>query len=409
MEDFLINTKKMGAADWLLDVAIALGAFAFGCAQLLLTMSSVVMPDELFRQLLGIPNVMPQVGAYVAIALTTLPLVARRKSPWLVFVFVMIAFLGTQNTLTGYTLAILGPIIALYTIAHERDRAEAVVATVLAVASLLFVTLPTQSESLSDLMRLQNVTYMVAAALGGFAVRTHQEYVAETEQRAFAAEKSREEEAARRVEEERVRIAREIHDITAHSLSAVSIQAAAAERMIDRDPEAAKQTIATVRATSKDALEEIRSMIGVLRSGDAQAETVPTVGTERMADIVSYLEDAGIDVDYDATGFDRERVPAYIDVALFGIAREAATNIVRHADAHRVSIRLATDGEMARLAVEDDGRGRTEGEKTDGHGIEGMNERVNLLDGTISAHNRAGKGFAVRVSIPLGEAGRNHG
>lgn len=409
MEDFLFNTKKMDAADWLLDAAIALGAFAFGCAQLLLTMSSVVMPDELFRQLLGISNAMPQTGAYVAVGLTTLPLVARRKSPWLVFVFVMISFLGTQGMLAAYTLAILGPIIALYTIAHERDRAEAIVATVLAVASLLFIALPTQSERLSDLMRLQNVTYMVAAALGGFAMRTHQEYVAETEQRAVAAERSREEEAARRVEEERVRIAREIHDITAHSLSAVSIQAAAAERMIDKDPQAAKDAIATVRATSKNALEEIRSMIGVLRNGDTRAETAPTVGTERMGDIVTYLEDAGIEVDYDAAAFDRERVAAYIDVALFGIAREAATNIVRHANAHHVSIRLATDEALARLSVEDDGTGRGETAKTDGHGIEGMGERVSLLDGTISAHNRAGKGFAVRVSIPLSETGRNHG
>lgn len=409
MEDFLFNTKKMDAADWLLDAAIALGAFAFGCAQLLLTMSSVVMPDELFRQLLGITNAMPQTGAYVAVGLTTLPLVARRKSPWLVFVFVTISFLGTQGMLAAYTLAILGPIIALYTIAHERSRAEAIVATALAVTSLLFVAVPTQSERLGDLMRLQNVTYMVAAALGGFAVKTHQEYVAETEQRAVAAERSREEEAARRVEEERVRIAREIHDITAHSLSAVSIQAAAAERMIDKDPQAAKQAIATVRATSKSALEEIRSMIGVLRSGDAQAETAPTVGTERMGDIVAYLEDAGIEVDYDATAFDRERVPAYIDVALFGIAREAATNIVRHANAHQVSMRLATDEALAHLSVEDDGVGRDEKKGTDGHGIEGMGERVSLLDGTMSAHNRAGRGFAVRVSIPLSEAGRNHG
>lgn len=409
MEDFLINSKKLTAADWLFDAAVALGAFAFGCAQLLLTLSSVVMPDELFRQLLGIPNSMPQTGAYVAVGLTTLPLVARRKSPWLVFIFVMIAFLGTQSVLNGYTLAVLGPIIALFTIAHERDRTEAIVATVLAVASLLFIAPPTKSESLADLMRLQNVTYMVAAALGGFALRTHQEYVLETEQRAIAAEKSREEEAARRVEAERVRIAREIHDITAHSLSAVSIQAAAADRLIDKDPKAAKEAIGTIRATSKDALEEIRSMIGVLRSGDAQAETAPTVGTERMADIVSYLEDAGIEVDYDASGFDRERVPAYIDVALFGIAREAATNIVKHAQASHTSIRLAVDGETVRLSVEDDGCGRSDEGATDGHGIEGMNERVSLLDGTITAHNRAGKGFAVRVGIPLTEAGRNHG
>lgn len=150
-------------------------------------------------------------------------------------------------------------------------------------------------------------------------------------------------------------------------------------------------------------------MIGVLRSGDAQAETAPTVGTERMSDIVSYLEDAGIEVDYDASGFDPERVPAYIDVALFGIAREAATNIVKHAQASHASIRLAIDGEAVRLSVEDDGCGRSDEGPADGHGIEGMNERVSLLDGTITAHNRAGRGFAVRVSIPLTEAGRNHG
>lgn len=408
MDNFLVNTKKMDVSDWLLDGAIALAAFAFGCIQLLLTTSSVVMPDEMFRQLLGIPNMMPQTSAYVALALTTLPLVLRRKFSWPVFMFVTIVFLGTQDLLRGYTLAIIGPIVALYTIAYERGRTEAIVGTVLAVIAIFFVPVSSNSASLVELMRVQNITYLVAAALGGYAVRTHQDYVAETEQRAIEAEKTREEEAARRVEAERVRIAREIHDITAHSLSAVSIQAAAAERLIDKDPVAAKDAIKTVRTTSKDALEEIRSMIGVLRNNDAHAETAPTAGTDRMDDLVGYLENAGLTVDCDASGYDRERVPAYIDVALFGIAREAATNIVRHAEATKVTIKYSLDGEHVRLSIEDNGCGRDEKVDASGHGIEGMKERVGLLDGTISAHNRTGKGFAVRVDVPLHEIGRHH-
>lgn len=403
MDNFLVHTKEMKPRDWLFDAAVALCAFAFGCVQLYISSMSITGHDDLFRQLLGLSDARYSVSAYAALALTTLPLALRRKFPWPVFIFVIIVFLGTQWLLRGYSLALVGPIIALYTIAHERPRFEALVAASIGVLSTAFFGVPALDAQMSILMRIQNAALLAGGALAGFAFKTHQEYVRETEQRAIAAEKSSEEEAARRIEEERVRIAREIHDITAHSLSAVSVQAAAAERLVDADPEAAKEAIRNVRTTSKKSLDEIRSMIGVLRNDDARRETKPIEGTDRLVDVVAYLEDAGIEVDYDASSYDRACVPVYIDVALFGIAREAATNIIRHAQAKKTTIRLGCDTEKATLLIEDDGIGMQQG--GDGHGLQGMQERVGLLAGTLYAGNNAGKGFAVRVAIPVKEIG----
>ena len=402
MENFLVNNRPMAPKDWAVDVAVMLAAFLFGCGQLMLTASSIVIPDLELRQYLGIVNVVPDTSVFVALALTTLPLAARRRFPWPVFLFVLITFLGLQSAFRGFSLTVVGPAVALYTIACERGRTEAVIAVALAVAGVLFADAPSRTASLAFFTRFQNVALLAAAALAGYAYRTHRAYVAETERRALEAERSREEEAARRVEEERVRIAREVHDITAHSLSAVSIQAAAAERLVDRDPAAAKLAIAAARTTAKDALEEIRGMIGVLRAGDPAAETEPTAGTERLDDLAAYLRRAGVDVALDTGGYDRAAVPAFVDVALYGIAREAATNIVRHAGAHAATIRLATGPTGANLSVEDDGRGAAAETDGRGHGIAGMAERVGLLGGTFAAGPRPRGGFRVEARIPLG-------
>ena len=301
----------------------------------------------------------------------------------------------------------------MFTVASERSVKEALVAAALAMAGMILFPGSSVTQSMAFFVQIQNLGLIAAATAAGYGFRTHQAYVAETERRAAEAERTREEEAARRVEEERVRIAREVHDITAHSLSAVSIQAAAAERMIDRDPAAAKEAISAVRTTAKGALADIRSMIGVLRCGDDAAETSPTSGTERLDDLRAYLGNAGIETTLDAAAYCRADVPAHVDMALFGIAREAATNIVRHAGARKALIRLAVEDGRARLVVEDDGVGcglsasaaasgalpqAVDGE---GHGIAGMAERVHLLGGTFSAGDRAGGGFRVVACLPM--------
>lgn len=402
MDNFLVNNRAMTPKDWGVDAAVAVMAFLIGCGQLMLAASSIVIPDLAMRQYLGIVNVVPSASVFVALALTTLPLAVRRRFPWPVFLFTFVAFIGLQNAFSGFSLSIIGPVVAVYTIACELSRVEAAIAVALAVLGLVFSEAPSRTASLAFFTRATNIALVAAAALGGYAYRTHRAYVEAVEQRAEEAERAGAQEAARRVEEERVRIAREVHDITAHSLSAVSVQAAAAERLVDRDPAAAKEAIAAVRATAKGALDDIRSMIGVLRHGDAAADMAPTVGTDRLDDLVVYLGKAGIAASLEDAGYDRSRVPAHVDVALFGIAREAATNIVRHAHAQTAVLSLALEGGRARLVVEDDGRGFDVADSEHGHGIEGMRERARLLGGTLEADARPAGGFRVTAVLPTG-------
>lgn len=400
MESILVQNKSLTAREWGFDVLLAVCAFAFCCAQAFFASSTLVVRDEMFRSMVGYVTAVPPLPVFLSLALTTLPLVLRRVSPWLVYLFTVVTFLGVQGEFRGYSMSLAGPMVALFTVGCLRPRTETAIAAALGAAAMFFSSIPVESTGVALLFRLQNVTYLIVAALAGYAVRMHREYLEAAEQRAAQAERSREEEAVRRVAEERVRIARELHDITAHSLTAVSIQAAAAERLVDRDPQAAKEAIATVRATAKGSLDEIRSMIGVLRDDDG-AETSPTQGTERLGDLARYLEEAGVRTELDTAGYDRAAVPVFIDVALFGIAREAATNIARHAKASSAVIRLRTDGGQARLTVEDDGVGIAAERRGEGHGLQGMAERTSLLNGTFSAEDRPGGGTVVCAEIPV--------
>lgn len=139
-------------------------------------------------------------------------------------------------------------------------------------------------------------------------------------------------------------------------------------------------------------------MIGVLRDGSQATETEPTRGTDRLGDLVDFLEAAGVSALLDEMRYERTRVPAYVDIALFGIAREACTNIVRHAQATRAWMHLALVDGCAVLEVADDGCGISQA--TGGHGIQGMGERAQVLGGTLEVASREGGGTVVRAEIP---------
>lgn len=417
MDDILDRLQGMKAKDWAIDVAIAAAAFVVACVQLMLTVSSIVFPDLALRQYLGLVNVVPEFGVFVALALTTLPLVLRRVAPWLVFAVVLVLHCSLQSLYASLGLSPIGLLIALFTVAAQRTIAEAAAAALLAIGGLLLFSGSSATPSLAFFLQVQNIGLVVAAVAAGYGFKTHQAYVRATEERAAEAERTREEEAARRVEEERVRIAREVHDITAHSLSAVSVQTAAAERLLDRDPAAAKEAIEAARSTAKSALDDIRSMIGVLRHGDAPAEVAPTEGTDRLSDLVRYLEDAGVACRLDTVGYERGAVPAHVDLALFAIAREAATNIVKHAQATRAVIRLALANGSAYLTVADNGSGcdvalgdaaLPHSQDGSGNGIAGMAERARLLGGALEAGADFAEafegGFVVRARMPLATA-----
>ena len=394
--------QNRSAADWGIDVAVALVAFAFGCAQMVITASSVVHVDAGPYGSSWV-NYAPNIYAYLAVALTTAPLILRREAPWFVLALTLACYVFLSNSMGGtVSLSPIGPIVAVYTVASERARGEALAAAAVVGVCAAVVPMGASSVAMALVMRIENVAFVVVAALGGFGVRMYHAYMEETRRRLAEAERTREELAARRVADERVRIAREVHDITAHSLSAVTIQAAAAERLIDLNPAAAKEAIADIRSVSKSSLDEIRSLIGVLR-GDEAAEHAPVEGTERMADVVSFLQRAGIEVDFDESDYDKARVPAFVDMALFSLARESATNAVRHAHASRIRIELASSPSKATLVFSDDGVGMGSGvrEHAEGHGLEGMGERIEALNGAFTIESEPGRGCTIRADVPL--------
>ncbi len=405
-EDAIPNASAPDAErtgkDWAIDAAVAMAAFAFGCAQLLLTSTSVVFVDRLFEEMTRQVNIVPNIYSYVALGFTTLPLVLRRVAPWPTLAIVLACFLFSAGYMYGFSLSAVGPVVAVYTVASEHSKRHAIAATTIVAASMVLSPMPYQSSMLSFILKGTNVALVAAGGLAGFAVRTYAAYLSETRRRLDEAERGREELAARRVAEERVSIARDVHDITAHSLSAVAIQAAAAERLVDSDPAAAKEAIADIRSVSRSALEEIRAMIGVLR-GDKAAEHAPTEGTERMGDLIDYLKRAGLAVTYSARGYSRNSVPAFVDMTLYQVAREAATNTVRHAGAQSVEILLRSTATEAFVSFSDDGRGmlvNTE-RRVEGHGLQGMSERVGALGGRFSVRSAEGEGCAVEAEIPL--------
>ncbi|MCD8316235.1 MAG: sensor histidine kinase [Eggerthellaceae bacterium] len=402
MRKYFMTDKEMVLVDWLFDIVIALGAFGLACLQLNQAVD-LLFPDERLRHFLGIESVTPSPLAYTVVALSTLPLAFRRKFPIICLVVVMGVWGWGQYEMTTISMSIIGPLIVLFSVCYMYSWVVLVIATAFTLAVSVIIPVTSPEQELSSLTLIQNVAFIIVAAVAGYALHVHREYLKAAQQRAEAAERTRETEASRRVEEERVRIAREVHDITAHSLSAVSIQAAAAEALIDTNPDAAKQAIREARSISKNALDEIRAMIGVLRSGNESAETQPVQGCDRMGDLVSYLEGAGIETSLEVEDYDRSVVPAFVDVALFGIAREATTNIVRHANAKHATIELSTTETDACLKVSDDGAGLQADRSTagSGHGIKGMEERVNLLHGTFEAKGSILGGFVIEAAIPL--------
>jgi signal transduction histidine kinase len=389
-------------------IAVALMLFSWAEVSLTQTLYLVFREGHVFSGFSGF-NVTPLF--LFLLALEFLPLVMRRLQPSAVLIVTAAVYLVIQAT-EGTSIAIIAPMLALYTLATTRPRVETF--TWGAALMALFIVVPFALDSSTTLLYLiQNFALLFASAAFGDSVRSRQELTEEAMRRAEEAERTREEVAARRVEAERVRIAREVHDITAHSLSIVTIQAAAAERLVDIDVQGAREALLAIRSTSKDALQELRALVGVLREPLSAPEKTPTSGTERLPEVIRSLEGSAIEVSIDLSRYDHTQIPVFVDVAIFRIVRESATNVLRHATmAHRVSIVLAnTRGEVS-VRVADDGVVVPDADSANaaavdaaqtsggGHGIEGMRERAIALGGTLDAAPGPAGGFIVEAHIP---------
>ena len=241
--------------------------------------------------------------------------------------------------------------------------------------------------------RVAAITLGILIVLGvGEGIRTRRDNYNEFARR-FAERKQSE------VQAERVRIARELHDVLAHSLSSINVQAGVGLHLMDSHPEKAAEALAAIKETSKTALDEVRSVLGVLRAeggADPSAPLVPEPDLSRLAGLAASIEAQGISVHVD------NRIdappPAAVQLALYRIAQESLTNVLRHSKAGRVTVRAVHDGDEYELTVTDDGTGspRSEG----GRGLLGMRERAELLGGTLEAGPAAGGGFRVVARIP---------
>jgi signal transduction histidine kinase len=221
-------------------------------------------------------------------------------------------------------------------------------------------------------------------------------------ERAVEAARMREEEAERRAGDERLRIAREVHDLVAHNMSLINVQASTALHLMDREPDRARVALEAIKSASKDALVELRSVLGVLRRADEDAPRSPTPGIDRLDELVAGAAGAGLAVDVIIEG-DRRALPPTADVAAYRIVQEALTNVTRHAGASAATVRLEYGDLDVVVQVDDNGQGGASAApiRAGRNGIAGMKERAAILGGTLQAGPRPEGGFRVRAWLPV--------
>jgi signal transduction histidine kinase len=252
------------------------------------------------------------------------------------------------------------------------------------------------------------VPFVLAWVLGD-SLRTRRAYFDQLEERATRLEKEREAQAKVAVAAERARIARELHDVVAHNVSVMVVQADGAAYVLDAAPDQAKQALETISSTGRQALAEMRRLLGVLRTGDAResGEYVPQPDVDQIEDLVEQVRRAGLTVDFKIEGTARP-LPSGVELTAYRIVQEALTNSRKHGGPEvGASVRLVYFDDGLGLLVEDDGRGAAHelyedgGADGRGHGLIGMRERVGMVGGTLDAGPRPGGGFRISALLPL--------
>ncbi len=298
---------------------------------------------------------------------------------------------------------VLSNAIALYTVAAGTDRPTTwrvglLTAVALTATAMCFGAAPWYSQENFGIFAW---TGMACAA--GDAVRSRRAFVDAIRERAERAERTRDEEARRRVAEERLRIARDLHDVVAHHIALVNVQAGVAAHVMDRRPDQAKEALAHVREASRSALDELRATVGLLRqSGDPAAPTEPAPGLAVLGELVDTVRRAGLAVEV-ACADRRPPLPAAVDLAAYRVIQEALTNVRKHAGPDATAeISVVRVGATVEITVIDNGSGGgAPNADGGGHGLLGMRERVTALGGALTAGPRYGGGFRVHAILPV--------
>jgi signal transduction histidine kinase len=347
----------------------------------------------------GHPVPHPPTALFLLVAVAALALIWRRRYPVPVLCVSLAAVLA--YSLLGYVngAALLSPAVALYSVTSSVSVRRAVTWASVTLAALLAGTaIRNPLGTFGGGFDL--IPAMVAAALfGGIAVANRRAFVDSLQARADDA-------AQRRIDEERLRIARELHDVVAHTMATINVQAGAAIHVAAERPEAATEALQAIRGASKDGLRELRAILNVLRQADEPDTTMPAPGLAQVDALIASASRAGLRTALSVTGTQRP-VPPAIDLAAYRIVQESLTNAIRHAGPATATVSLGYSAGMLVIEVTDTGLGAPPdvAPSGGGHGLTGMRERAASVGGTLEAGLAPGGGFRVSARLPLaGEA-----
>jgi signal transduction histidine kinase len=331
-------------------------------------------------------------------------LVLRRRAPTAALAVsggLVLALFAVDHA--AASVAVIAPAIALYSLALSRGRIHLVAGVVAAAAAVVIadVFLVGGHAHAVTLQTAAHVALVAVPVLAAEALRNRRSYVQLLLERLQLAERTREEEAQRRAEQERLRIARELHDVVAHTLTTINVQAGVAAHLGDRDPTHARAALAAIEAASHDALDELRAILGILREpGRADAPLEPTPRLDSLNSLVERFRDSGGEISLDVDGKQPERIPEAVQLAAFRIVQESLTNARRHAPGAGARICLAYGDDRLRVAIESESPPARNGNaQAPGVGIVGMRERATALGGTLEA-GPSRNGFTVVAELP---------
>lgn len=339
------------------------------------------------------------------VALISLGLALRLRYPLLALVLAMSPF-GVHGILEHFVAkggpnlfeVFLSQVFMVYSTAANTSGRRTYAGAAIVVALQLVGYGPTLPGSF-DQASGEWVFYAIAWALGK-TLRRRALRGDRLEARTAELEARQQEQIQAAIADERARIARELHDIVAHSVSLMVLQAGAARQALDRQPEKARDPLLSVEATGRTAMSELRRLVAMLRQPEDEDQLAPQPSLRHLNLLVDQIRETGLVIDVDESCRE-DGIPPGVDLSAYRIAQEALTNVLKHASAAHVSVSVRCDGAAVEVTVEDDGRGPSDhGSLTGGHGIIGMRERVSLFGGRFEAGARAGGGFRVFAHLP---------
>jgi signal transduction histidine kinase len=351
----------------------------------------------------GIPG--PRLANAVLLLLITVPLLWRRRAPTLVFALVL-ASVGLQVTLIDAARSDQPPfqlwialLVVFYSLGAHAERNRAIVAGALGGAVFLagdLVDLLSGGATLEDTVP---AWFLLAAAYGvGFALRGQRVQSTLLAHRAERLEREREQKARLAVAEERARIARELHDVVAHAISVIVVQAQAGQRVLEGEQASAREALGSIETTGRQALVEMRRLLGILRKEDRELALAPRPSLAHLDVLAERIREAGLPVELQVEGEPRP-LPPGVDLSAYRIVQEALTNALKHAGPAAARVVIRYGPEAVELEIIDNGQGLVEG-REDGHGLVGMRERAALVGGHVESGSNGGRGYVVRARLP---------